>query len=42
MEKSHDKDKIIPDKIRGMLAGVSSGLAKCIVGHPLDTIKVRL
>ena len=27
---------------RGFVAGVFSGLAKCAVGHPFDTIKVRL
>ncbi|RMZ89764.1 hypothetical protein DV736_g3012, partial [Chaetothyriales sp. CBS 134916] len=27
---------------KGFLAGVASGVAKCTVGHPFDTIKVRL
>ena len=27
---------------KGFVAGVASGIAKCTVGHPFDTIKVRL
>ncbi|KKY27673.1 putative mitochondrial carrier [Phaeomoniella chlamydospora] len=27
---------------KGFLAGVFSGVAKCVTGHPFDTIKVRL
>ncbi|RMZ79968.1 hypothetical protein DV738_g3083, partial [Chaetothyriales sp. CBS 135597] len=27
---------------KGFLAGVASGVAKCTVGHPFDTVKVRL
>ncbi|RMD44588.1 hypothetical protein DV735_g499, partial [Chaetothyriales sp. CBS 134920] len=27
---------------KGFLAGIASGVAKCTVGHPFDTIKVRL
>ncbi|CAG8446573.1 11150_t:CDS:10 [Ambispora gerdemannii] len=31
-----------PNRIRGFLAGVTSGVTKLCVGHPFDTIKVRL
>ena len=27
---------------KGFVAGVFSGIAKCLVGHPFDTVKVRL
>ena len=27
---------------KGFIAGVASGITKCTVGHPFDTIKVRL
>ena len=27
---------------KGFVAGIASGIAKCTVGHPFDTIKVRL
>lgn len=30
------------DNIRGFMAGAFSGMAKCLVGHPFDTIKVRM
>lgn len=32
----------VPDNIRGFMAGAFSGMAKCTVGHPFDTIKVRM
>ncbi|CAG8727222.1 17702_t:CDS:2, partial [Cetraspora pellucida] len=31
-----------PSRLRGFLAGVVSGVTKLCVGHPFDTIKVRL
>ncbi|KAG9287434.1 hypothetical protein G9A89_023806 [Geosiphon pyriformis] len=31
-----------PNRIRGFLAGVASGVTKLCVGHPFDTVKVRL
>ncbi|KAF0444019.1 mitochondrial carrier [Gigaspora margarita] len=31
-----------PSRLRGFLAGVASGVTKLCVGHPFDTIKVRL
>ncbi|PBP19072.1 mitochondrial carrier protein [Diplocarpon rosae] len=31
-----------PSNYRGFVAGVASGVAKLSVGHPFDTIKVRL
>jgi solute carrier family 25 (mitochondrial carnitine/acylcarnitine transporter), member 20/29 len=39
---SHDKTKSIASNYRGFVAGVFSGIAKLSVGHPFDTIKVRL
>ncbi|ETN39398.1 uncharacterized protein HMPREF1541_05621 [Cyphellophora europaea CBS 101466] len=33
---------LVPDNIRGFMAGAFSGMAKCTVGHPFDTIKVRM
>lgn len=33
---------ILPQKYLGFVAGVFSGIAKLTVGHPFDTIKVRL
>lgn len=33
---------LVNDHVRGFLAGAFSGMAKCTVGHPFDTIKVRL
>lgn len=36
------KEKVIPDNVRGFLAGTASGISKLVTGHPLDTIKVRL
>lgn len=31
-----------PAKIDGFIAGISSGIAKNLIGHPFDTVKVRL
>ena len=39
---SPEHQPLVPDHIRGFLAGAFSGFAKCTVGHPFDTIKVRL
>jgi len=40
---SNDGDKkLIPSNIRGILSGTASGVAKLVVGHPFDTLKVRL
>ena len=33
---------IIYPRIRSFLGGTASGVAKCVVGHPFDTIKGRL
>jgi solute carrier family 25 (mitochondrial carnitine/acylcarnitine transporter), member 20/29 len=33
---------LVPPNVRGFLAGAFSGFTKCMVGHPFDTIKVRL
>jgi solute carrier family 25 (mitochondrial carnitine/acylcarnitine transporter), member 20/29 len=33
---------LVPDNVRGFMAGAFSGMAKCTVGHPFDTIKVRM
>ncbi|KPI41508.1 Mitochondrial substrate carrier family protein L [Cyphellophora attinorum] len=33
---------LVPDDVRGFMAGAFSGFAKCTVGHPFDTIKVRM
>lgn len=33
---------LVGDSTRAFLAGACSGFAKCTVGHPFDTIKVRL
>ena len=41
MEKSN-KHALIPDNIRGMISGMFSGFVKVIVGHPFDTVKIRL
>ncbi|CAG8520948.1 15959_t:CDS:2 [Acaulospora colombiana] len=31
-----------PNRLRGFIAGVTSGVTKLLVGHPFDTVKVRL
>lgn len=36
------KERFVPDSIRGLLAGTTSGITKLVVGHPFDTLKVRL
>lgn len=36
------RQPLVPANIRGFLAGAFSGMAKCTVGHPFDTIKVRM
>jgi len=41
MSKS-DSKRINLQAFKSFLAGTSSGVAKLVVGHPLDTIKVRL
>eukprot|EP01084_Bolivina_argentea_P249618 417953_1 len=33
---------IIYPRVRSFLSGTASGIAKCVVGHPFDTIKVRM
>jgi solute carrier family 25 carnitine/acylcarnitine transporter 20/29 len=37
MPESHSSDKYI-----GFLAGFASGITKLIIGHPFDTVKIRL
>ena len=39
---SEDKSEPAPAHYKGFVAGVFSGIAKLTVGHPFDTIKVRL
>jgi len=34
--------KVVPDNVRGLLAGTASGMTKLVIGHPFDTLKVRL
>ena len=29
-------------KLKGFLAGTASGLTKLVVGHPFDTVKLRM
>jgi len=36
------KSQVVPPSFRGILAGTASGVAKLVVGHPFDTLKVRL
>ncbi|CAG8815718.1 18014_t:CDS:2, partial [Dentiscutata erythropus] len=31
-----------PNRLIGFMAGVASGVTKLLVGHPFDTIKVRM
>lgn len=33
---------VVYPRIRSFISGTCSGIAKCIVGHPFDTIKVRM
>lgn len=42
MASSVEHQPLVPDHIRGFMAGAFSGFAKCMVGHPFDTIKVRM
>jgi len=37
-----EKQQVIPERLRGLLAGTASGATKLVVGHPFDTLKVRL
>ena len=30
------------ERLIGILAGISSGLTKLLVGHPMDTVKLRM
>jgi len=39
---SEHKSEPSPAHYKGFVAGVFSGIAKLTVGHPFDTIKVRL
>ncbi|KIW03522.1 uncharacterized protein PV09_05286 [Verruconis gallopava] len=41
-EKLEEENKKAPANYKGFVAGVFSGIAKLTVGHPFDTIKVRL
>ncbi|RUP48674.1 mitochondrial carrier domain-containing protein, partial [Jimgerdemannia flammicorona] len=38
----HDTTSSFSNRARGFAAGVASGITKLVVGHPFDTIKVRL
>ncbi|CAG8544422.1 11739_t:CDS:2 [Funneliformis caledonium] len=40
IEQKQEKESI--GRLRGFIAGVASGVTKLTVGHPFDTIKVRL
>jgi hypothetical protein len=41
MEKTRE-GHLVPDRVRALLAGIASGVSKIVVGHPFDTLKVRL
>jgi solute carrier family 25 (mitochondrial carnitine/acylcarnitine transporter), member 20/29 len=41
-QQAETRKPLVNDSIRGFLAGAFSGFAKCTVGHPFDTIKVRM
>ncbi|RKP04895.1 mitochondrial carrier domain-containing protein [Thamnocephalis sphaerospora] len=38
----HESAPTFHDRMRGFVAGVASGVTKLAVGHPFDTLKVRL
>ncbi|KAG0772302.1 hypothetical protein G6F22_015849 [Rhizopus arrhizus] len=35
-------DQSIHNRVRGFAAGMASGITKLVVGHPFDTIKIRM
>jgi hypothetical protein len=37
-----DKPATLRDRIGGFAAGIASGATKLAVGHPFDTVKVRM
>lgn len=44
-EQQSTKSKILAvlwPRLRSMIGGMGSGVAKCVVGHPFDTLKVRM
>lgn len=41
MTEEQDKGRLWP-QLRGFCGGVASGVSKLVVGHPFDTIKVRM
>ncbi|KAI9784638.1 MAG: hypothetical protein M1839_001860 [Geoglossum umbratile] len=42
MSHKQDEQKASPSNYKGFVAGVFSGIGKLSVGHPFDTVKVRL
>lgn len=42
MASAMTRRSVLTDDARGFLAGAFSGATKCLVGHPFDTIKVRM
>jgi solute carrier family 25 carnitine/acylcarnitine transporter 20/29 len=37
-----ERKQVVPESLRGILPGTMSGVAKMVVGHPFDTLKVRM
>ncbi|KAI9591250.1 hypothetical protein BDF19DRAFT_455741 [Syncephalis fuscata] len=42
MSSPEENTPVLRDRLRGFAAGIASGVSKLVIGHPFDTLKVRL